>query len=143
MVKLIFCLHRRSDLSHQQFLDHWYLRHAPLVRQHAKAIGLLRYVQSHGLAHPIDELLRRSRGGPAGYDGVAELYYESAEALHQAMYAAAARAAGQVLLADERQFIDLARSPLFVCEERLIHADAAVDVERLAGDVGRIRPEQE
>ena len=62
MVKLIFCLMRRADLTHREFLTYWYERHAPLVRQHAKAIGLIKYVQSHGLAHPVDDLLRRSRG---------------------------------------------------------------------------------
>jgi len=117
MVKLIFCLTRRADLTHQQFLEHWYQRHAPLVREHAKAIGLIKYVQSHGLAHPVDEILRRSRGGPAGFDGVAELYYESAPALHQAMFDRGAQSAGKALLEDEKRFIDLQKSPLFVCEE--------------------------
>jgi hypothetical protein len=71
--KLLFCLQRREGLSHQQFLDYWYQKHAPLVRRHAADIGLLRYIQSHGLVHPIDDLLRRSRGGLLGFDGVAEL----------------------------------------------------------------------
>ena len=120
MIKLIFCLTRRADLTHQQFLDHWYHQHAPLVREHAKSIGLLRYVQSHGLAHPVDELLRRSRGGPPAFDGVAELYYESADALQRAMFDRTAQAAGKILLADEKRFIDLPQSPLFVCEEHSI-----------------------
>jgi len=120
MTKLVFCLTRRAGLSHQEFLDYWYHRHAPLVRQHAKTIGLVKYVQSHGLAHPVDELLRRTRGGPPAYDGVAELFYESAEALQQALLDRSVRPAGMALLEDEKRFIDLPRSPLFVCEERRV-----------------------
>jgi len=120
MTKLVFCLTRRAGLSHQEFLDYWYHRHAPLVRQHAKTIGLVKYVQSHGLAHPVDELLRRTRGGPPAYDGVAELFYESADALQQALLDRSVRPAGMALLEDEKLFIDLPHSPLFVCEERTL-----------------------
>ncbi|MDB5969946.1 MAG: hypothetical protein JWQ90_2396 [Hydrocarboniphaga sp.] len=120
MFKIVFCLHRLEALSHQDFLDYWYGKHAPLVRQHAETTGLIKYVQSHGLAHPVDELLNRGRKGPAAYDGVAELYYRSAEALLLTIKDRSAHAAGIALLEDEKRFIDLSRSPLFVCEERAI-----------------------
>jgi uncharacterized protein (TIGR02118 family) len=120
VIKLSFCLIRRAELTHQEFIEYWYQRHAPLVREHSKAIGIFKYVQSRALDHPVNELLRRARGAPAGYDGIAEVYYQSAEALQQAMFEPAARSAGLVLLEDEKRFIDLARSPLFVCIERAI-----------------------
>jgi hypothetical protein len=81
-------------------------------------IGLIKYVQSHGLAHPVDGLLQSSRGGPPGYDVVAELVFESAAALHRDLLDRATPAAGLALLEDEKQFIDLARSPLFTRTER-------------------------
>jgi uncharacterized protein (TIGR02118 family) len=120
MIKLIFCLMRRAELTHDAFIEYWYQRHAPLVREHAKAVGILKYVQSQGVIHPVNDLLARSRGSPAGYDGVAEIYYQSNEALAQAMFDRAARTAGIALLEDEKHFIDLARSPLFVCNEQPI-----------------------
>lgn len=124
MHKLMFCLRRRADLSHEAFLDYWFHQHAPLVRQYAKDIGLVKYAQSHGLAHPLDKSLRESRGGPAAYDGIAELFYKSPTALQDAMTEPAAREAGRILLEDERRFIDLAQSPLFICEQRtIIEAD--------------------
>jgi uncharacterized protein (TIGR02118 family) len=120
MIKLIFCLIRRAALTHDEFLEYWYQQHAPLVRKHANAIGILKYVQSHALIHPVNELLSKARGAPPGYDGVAEIYYRSAEALQQAMFDRSARPAGLVLLEDEKRFIDLPRSPLFVCIERTL-----------------------
>jgi uncharacterized protein (TIGR02118 family) len=120
VIKLVFCLRRLPALSRDEFRRYWYERHAPLVRSHAATLGIRRYVQTHGLDHPIDAALQASRGGPEGFDGVAELWWDSAEALAGAMATDAGRAASLALLEDERRFIDLERSPLFVAEERPI-----------------------
>jgi uncharacterized protein (TIGR02118 family) len=118
MLKLIFCLHRLPALSADEFRRYWLDTHGPLVRSHAAVLRIARYVQSHGMGGPLDEALRASRGAPAGYDGVAELWWESAEDFAAATASPEGRAASLALLEDERRFIDLARSPLFVVEER-------------------------
>ena len=59
-------------------------------------------------------------GTVPGYDGVAELWFDSLEQARAAR-GPAAREAGRTLLEDERQFIDLARSPIFFAEEHPIH----------------------
>jgi uncharacterized protein (TIGR02118 family) len=120
MIKLVFCLRRLPTLSPEEFRRYWYERHAPLVRSHADTLGIRRYVQTHAIGHAVADALRASRGGPAGYDGVAELWWDSLEALVAASATEAGRAASLALLEDERTFIDLARSPLFVAEERPI-----------------------
>ncbi len=120
MIKLVFCLRRLPHLSREEFQHHWHERHAPLVRAHAAALGIRRYVQTHTLDHPLNDALRASRGGPEPYDGVAELWWDDADALAAATTTDAGRAAGLALLEDERRFIDLARSPLFVAVERPI-----------------------
>ena len=71
-----------------------------------------------------DSILRGSRGGPEGYDGVAELWWDSVEDLAAPLADPAVRAAGEELLEDERRFIDLARSPLWLAREHEIVADA-------------------
>ena len=43
------------------------------MRSVAPALRIKRYVQSHTLTSPVNEALRRGRGGPEPYDGVAEL----------------------------------------------------------------------
>ena len=122
MVKLVFCLRRLPHLSRAQFQRYWGETHGPLVRSHAATLGIRRYVQVHTLDDPRQEVLRASRGGPEAYDGVAELWWDSLDALEAATREPAGQAAALALLEDERRFIDLARSPLFVAEERPVIA---------------------
>ena len=118
MIKLVFCLRRLPRLTREEFQRYWRETHAPLVRRHAGALGIRRYVQVHTLDDPLQDALRASRGGPQAYDGVAELWWESRDALQAGTRDPAGQAAALELLEDERRFIDLARSPLFVAEEK-------------------------
>jgi uncharacterized protein (TIGR02118 family) len=120
MVKLTFCLRRLSHLSRDEFQRYWRDRHAPLVARHAAALGIRRYVQCHTADGAVNAALRASRGGPEPYDGVAELWFDDLAALAAATTTEAGRAAGRALLDDERRFIDLARSPLFVGDEHAV-----------------------
>jgi hypothetical protein len=51
------------------------------------------------------------------YDGVAELWWSSREALAACLKSSAGRTAGQELLEDEAKFIDLPNSPLWLAHE--------------------------
>ena len=117
MVKLVFCLTRLPHLSREEFQRYWRERHGPLVRESVKALGIRRYVQVHTLDTPVNEALRRGRGGPEAYDGVAELWFDSLDALAAAGITPEGRAAGRRLVEDERTFIDLAHSPVMIAEE--------------------------
>ena len=120
MVKLVFCLTRLPHLSRVEFQRYWRERHGPLVRESAKALGIRRYVQVHTLDMPVNDALRRGRGGPEPYDGVAELWFDSLEALAAAGGTPEGKAAGRRLVEDERTFIDLARSPVWIAAEHEI-----------------------
>jgi uncharacterized protein (TIGR02118 family) len=126
MIKLSFCLRRLPALSREEFQRYWFERHAPLVRKHAGTLRIERYVQTHALPAEASEALRATRGGPAGYDGVAELWWKSEQDLAAAVATPAGIEAGRALLEDERRFIDLANSPIFFSREReIIPGDAA------------------
>ena len=74
--------------------------------------------RGEGIAvRPFNDLLRASRGGPEAYDGIAELWWDSIDDLTAGAASAEALAAAQALLEDERRFIDLERSPLWIAEE--------------------------
>jgi uncharacterized protein (TIGR02118 family) len=120
MVKLIFCLRRLPHLSREEFQKYWLEIHGPLVRERSKAIGALRYVQLHTAHDPLNQALRASRGGPEPYDGVAELWFESVEAMTAGLAGDAGRRAAAELLEDEKRFIDLAHSPLWMGDEHPI-----------------------
>ena len=118
MIKLTFCLHRPASLSREEFQRYWLETHGPLVRKHADALRVRRYVQLHTGSEDVNAGLRQVRGGPEAYDGVAELWWDSIEDLAAANATEAGREAGRILLEDEKRFIDLARSPLFLGEEK-------------------------
>jgi uncharacterized protein (TIGR02118 family) len=118
MIRLVFLLRRKPGLSLEDFQRYWREEHGPLVAGHAKHIGVSRYTQSHRVEDPANEAMHRARGGmePA-YDGVAELWWESEEALAAAGNTPAGQAAGAALLEDEARFIDLPQSPLWLNHE--------------------------
>ena len=65
MVKLIFCLHRRPELSREQFQAYWRDKHAPLVASFAPVLGIRRYVQCHTLDEASFAAMTASRAsGP-------------------------------------------------------------------------------
>jgi uncharacterized protein (TIGR02118 family) len=120
MIKLVFCLRRLPHLSRTEFQRYWRETHAPLVAQHRAALRIARYVQLHSADAPANALLRASRGGPEEYDGIAELWWKSEADLAEGTATEAGRTAGAALLEDERRFIDLARSPLWLANEHEI-----------------------
>ena len=120
MIKLTFCLTRLSHLSRERFHEYWYGTHAPLVASVAETLGIRRYVQLHSLPATASAALRASRDAPPEYDGVAELWFDSLQALADNGARPEAQAAGRLLLEDERRFIDLPKSPLWWGEEKVI-----------------------
>ncbi len=121
MIKLVYCLRRRPELSREEFQGYWRQQHGPLVRERAQALGIRRYVQVHTLDSPLNEALAASRGSTGeAFDGVAELWWESAESLAAATATAEGRQAARELLEDEKRFIDFSRSVVFVAEEHSV-----------------------
>jgi uncharacterized protein (TIGR02118 family) len=106
MIKLVYCLTRRSDLSLAEFSRYWHDVHGPLGR---RIPGLRRLVQSHLVADPAG--LRR-----ADFDGMAELWFDDLDTLQAAMASAEWRASTE----DEANFVDPTRTALFLTAEREI-----------------------
>jgi uncharacterized protein (TIGR02118 family) len=119
MIKLTFCLVRLPTLTREQFQKYWFENHAPLVTRHREVLRIKRYVQLHSGTAEMAAAIRASRNAPEEFDGVAQLWWDSFEDI-ATNTSEAARAAGAELLADERKFIDLAKSPLWFGEEKVI-----------------------
>ena len=113
-LKIVYCLKRLPQLTHAEFSRHWREIHAPLVEKHRSVLRIARYVQAHSDLGTLSDQLRAFRGSPEPYDGVAEIWYESRQALETLGGDPAARAASRELLEDERRFVDLSRSPIFL-----------------------------
>jgi uncharacterized protein (TIGR02118 family) len=121
VIKLVFCLRRRPELTAEAFQAYWREQHGPLVRRLAPTLKIRRYVQSETVFDPQLAAPVAARGAEvAPYDGVAELWWDDLEALVSVGASAEGRAAGRELLADERRFIDMEASPLFFAREHAI-----------------------
>jgi uncharacterized protein (TIGR02118 family) len=122
MVKLMYALRRRQGMSAEDFHQYWLETHAPLVLDVAgEKLGFQRYVQSHTIQTSSDESLRSSRNTVAPeYDGVAEVWFDSVEALREAWTTPKGLAAGARLIEDEHEFIDVPRSPIWIAEQHVI-----------------------
>ena len=105
--RLVFLLRKQSHLSREQFQRYWWDHHAPLVRARAEVLGIRRYQQVHTVQHLGPE-------GADEIDGVAELWVDGPAPTGTREQVAAA---GLELLEDERTFIALARSPIFLGAE--------------------------
>ena len=117
MIKFVMCITRHPSMSREQFQDYWRNSHGPFFMRNADLIGAKKYVQSHTLNSPLNEGLRTSRGMQPEYDGVAEVWFESEEALIQGMSSPEGQKLGAALQEDEGNFIDHSKSSAFIVQE--------------------------
>jgi uncharacterized protein (TIGR02118 family) len=121
MIKLVFMVRRREGMTQEEFQRYWREEHAELVKRHADVLGIRRYVQTHARDTDLDDALARSRRSePRQYDGVAELWWDSIDDLAGAAASQEGQIAQQLLLEDERRFIDVANSPIWLGEEIVV-----------------------
>lgn len=105
MVKLIYCISKKPEMSVEQFQTYWRGTHAPIA---ARIPGLRRYIQ----CHVVPELYDRPAAPP--FDGAAELWFDDLDAMRAAMGSPEVAAA----LEDEKNFIDHSRVASFVTIEK-------------------------
>jgi uncharacterized protein (TIGR02118 family) len=121
MIKLVFTMRRREGISREEFQRYWHDNHGALMKQHAPTLHIQRYVQFHSRDTDLDEAVAAPRGSKVRYyDGVAEIWWDSLEDLVAAFSSPAGQAAAAELLEDERRFIDLPNSPMWLGEEQVI-----------------------
>jgi uncharacterized protein (TIGR02118 family) len=109
MIKLVYCLTRKAGMSEEEFHRYWRDVHGPIA---ARIPGQRRYVQSHSVPNPLGANF-------PSYDGCAEIWYDSIEAMQEAFKSPEVRAAVE----DERNFIDHTKVALFITEEAVIVGD--------------------
>jgi len=118
MVKLVYCVRKRDDLSTEEFSRYWLDEHGPLVRSVRDRFPMARYVQSHTVQGPATDLVRASRGGAEPFDGITEVWVRRDDLEHG--FGESAGEADALLREDEARFIDLERSVVFFTEEHEI-----------------------
>jgi uncharacterized protein (TIGR02118 family) len=110
-----------STKTRDEFQRYWRDEHAPLVERHAEVLRIRRYVQTHARDTDADDAISGARGSePGQYDGVAELWWDSVDDLLAASASEEGQVAAAGLLEDERLFIDLPNSPIWLGEENVV-----------------------
>ncbi len=120
MIKLVFVIRRREELSLEEFHRYWLEEHGPLARKLLEPLGARRYVQTHTLDTDLNVRLAATRGTAEAYDGLAEVWWDSLDALRAAASSEAGQSANETLTEDEARFIDFERSSFFMTEEHAI-----------------------
>ncbi len=118
MIRIVYLLRRKPGLDKAAYTDYWLNEHGPLVASVASKLNMLRYVQVHTLDDPANDAMSKARGGMEPvYDGVAEVWFETEEAMVEAMQSEAGSKAGALLVEDEAKFIDLPNSPIWLTHD--------------------------
>ena len=120
MIKLVFVIRRRDDVPPEEFHRYWLEEHGPLARSLLEPLGARRYVQTHTLEGGLNAALAETRGTLEPYDGLAEVWWDSHDALVAAFGSEEGTRTNETLTADEARFIDFERSSLFLTEEHTI-----------------------
>jgi len=120
MIKLVFVIRRREDLAPEEFHRYWLEEHGPLAHRLLKSLGARRYVQAHTLGTDLNVALAASRGTSEAYDGLAEVWWDSLDALLAVSNTEEGQRANETLIEDEARFIDFTRSSFFMTEEHTI-----------------------
>lgn len=120
MLKMIVINWRKPEISLEEFNHHWYVNHGALVKQHAKAMGFLRYVQSHKIPNAEIEAFAADRGWQEAPDGVTEVWWESLESMTTALSSPEGQEASAALEADEVNFVASKKLSAFLSEEKVI-----------------------
>lgn len=120
MIKFVMCLCRKEGTSREQFQDYWLNQHGPFFQTFTETMRAKKYVQSHTIDSPLNDVLRESRGMTPEYDGVAEVWFESEDDLIAAMSSPEGQSMSAALLEDEGNFVDHAKSCAFIVTEHVL-----------------------
>jgi hypothetical protein len=107
-VKLICLVHRLTNISHQQFLDHWGNNHGPLAVRIQP--GFWHYVQDHVTGWLTDRT--------PDFDGIGELHFQTTNDVFTGMYADTE--AERLIFEDIDRFMVNETSTVLVAKETLV-----------------------
>ncbi|MDK1025005.1 MAG: EthD domain-containing protein [Gammaproteobacteria bacterium] len=116
IIKIHFPLRHIESMPEDEVRRYWLTNHGPIIRSHAPASGIIRYLQVHRAGHALDEQLREARGTVTPpYLGHAEVWVDRGAAPTPE-----AADANRAAIEDESKFIDFKRSSMWVVKEHTI-----------------------
>lgn len=122
MLRISYLMRRQPHLSLEEFQSYWSEKHPHAAPADAFAVlGVKRYTQVLLIDTPARDLVIGPRTGlEEPYDGMAELWVESLEAIQNNFSTAKAKEYIQIFFDDEKNFIDWSRSTILVSKEVVV-----------------------
>ncbi|SEP31086.1 conserved hypothetical protein [Halogranum amylolyticum] len=123
LYKHIALLVRKEGMTHDEFVDYWQTNHTPIARE---IEGVVKYATVQPVTPEAAE-----------FDGLAELYFEDLDALHDALGSEGSRdydpAKGKAREAreDVDNFLDVEKRPRFIGEVKVQKDDVDGDTDGL------------
>jgi len=117
LVKLYFPLRQLGSMSAEEAQWYWRTHHGPVIRRQAAGSGILRYQQVHRDEQDLTDGINRSRGSKVEpYLGHAEVWMDRSAMGNPSPEN---RTASKRAYEDEANFIDFARSTMFLTKEHV------------------------
>jgi hypothetical protein len=122
VIKISYLMRRLPHLSLEEFQSYWSEKHPQAAPADAFAtVGVKRYVQGLRLETEARNLVSGPRTGLVEpFDGVAELWVESLEAIEGNWSTEKAKEYLEIFFKDEQNFIDWTRSTIMVAKENIV-----------------------
>jgi len=122
MIKINYLMRRLPHLTLEEFQSYWSEKHPQAAPEDAfSTLGIKRYVQVLPLETEARNLVIGPRTGLVEpFDGIAELWFESEEALTRDWSTDKAKEYVKIFFEDEQNFIDWTRSTILVSKENIV-----------------------
>ena len=122
MIRISYLMRRLPHLSLEEFQTYWSEQHPQSAPADAfPTLGVKRYVQVLPIESDARNLVIGPRTGLVEpFDGVAELWVESVDALERDWSTEKAREYIEIFFKDEQNFIDWSRSTILVSNENVV-----------------------
>ena len=117
---LLHAFWRLPGQSLEECQSYWRETHGPLLQQQAAALGVVRYVQSHRIDDPLNEVMRAGRGTMEPFDGISQLWWKDRRDLERSMSTREGQQAWKKIREDEARFINASRSSLWLAKEKSV-----------------------
>jgi hypothetical protein len=122
MIKIFYLMRRLPHLSLEDFQSYWSEKHPQAAPEDAfSTLGVKRYIQVLPLETEARNLVIGPRTGLVEpFDGIAELWVESIEAIETNWSTEKAKEYIKIFFKDEQNFIDWSRSTILVSKENIV-----------------------
>ena len=122
MIRISYLMRRLPHLSLEEFQTYWSEQHPQSAPADAfPTLGVKRYVQVLPIESDARNLVIGPRTGLVEpFDGIAELWVESVDALERDWSTEKAREYIEIFFKDEQNFIDWSQSTILVSNENVV-----------------------